>query len=102
MNKISIARSEGYSPRAIYAAVERSLDALNSTDIFNSKSIIIKPNLCYYWDYTTGQTTDPRVVSSIIDLIREKSTVDVDICIAEADASAMKTKYAFKMLGYEK
>ena len=64
-------------------------------------SVVIKPNLCYYWDYSTGESTDPRVISALIDTLRDHLGSDVDIMIAEADASAMKTKYAFKMLGYE-
>jgi len=80
-------------------------DALDLTQYklpTNIKNIVIKPNLCYYWDYTTGQTTDPKFVAALIDLIRERTTPTVDISIVESDASAMKCKYAFKMLGYEK
>jgi uncharacterized protein (DUF362 family) len=65
------------------------------------KSVIVKPNLCYYWDASTGYTTDPRVVAGIIDWIRGEFG-HVDIKIAEADASAMRTKYAFTALGYDK
>ena len=68
----------------------------------NIKSIVVKPNMCYYWDYSTGQTTDPRFVAALIDLLRERISSDVNISIVESDASAMKCKYAFKMLGYEK
>ena len=66
----------------------------------NINTIIIKPNLCYYWDYSTGETTDPRLVAAIIDFLRAHFG-NVQIIIAEADASAMRVKYAFKMLGYE-
>jgi uncharacterized protein (DUF362 family) len=66
------------------------------------ESVVIKPNLCYYWDADTGQTTDPRVVAGLIDYVREAYGEDVDIKIVEADASAMRTKLAFKVLGYEK
>jgi uncharacterized protein (DUF362 family) len=65
------------------------------------KSVIVKPNLCYYWDASTGYTTDPRVVAGIIDWVRREFG-DVDIKVAEADASAMRTKYAFPVLGYDK
>jgi uncharacterized protein (DUF362 family) len=64
------------------------------------KTVVLKPNLCYYWDASTGYTTDPRIVSGIIDYVREKFG-DVDIKIAEADASAMRTKYVFPVLGYD-
>ena len=63
-------------------------------------SVIIKPNLCYYWDASTGETTDRRVVSAIIDYVREFCNPNASIRIAEADATAMKTRHAFRMLGY--
>lgn len=63
-------------------------------------SVIIKPNLCYYWDASTGETTDKGVVSAIIDFVRGFCNPDANIRIAEADATAMKTRHVFKMLGY--
>jgi uncharacterized protein (DUF362 family) len=66
------------------------------------QNVVIKPNLCYYWDYSTGETTDPRVVSAVIDYVRRKIRKDANISVVEADASAMKTKYSFRVLGYDK
>ncbi|MGD6808919.1 MAG: DUF362 domain-containing protein [Candidatus Bathyarchaeia archaeon] len=66
------------------------------------KKIVIKPNLCYYWDSTTGQTSDPRFVGELIDFLREKISKDVQISVVESDASAMRCKYAFRMLGFER
>ena len=40
------------------------------------------------------------IVGALIDWIRACYGADVNIKIAEADASAMQTKYAFKVLGY--
>jgi len=65
------------------------------------KTVIVKPNLCYYWDASTGYTTDPRLVAGVIDWVRERYG-EVEIKVAEADASAMRTKYVFPALGYEK
>lgn len=62
-------------------------------------NVVIKPNLCYYWHASTGYTTDPRVVGSLIDYLRRKFG-NVSIKIAEADATAMRTAHSFKMLGY--
>jgi uncharacterized protein (DUF362 family) len=70
--------------------------------IKKAESIIIKPNLCYYWDASTGQTTSPQLVGALIEFIRNRLRNDPEILIGEADASAMKTKHAFRMLGYEK
>jgi len=67
-----------------------------------AEKIVIKPNMCYYWDWSTGQTTDPLFVAALIGLLREGISSDVEINIVESDASAMKCKYAFKYLGYEK
>lgn len=77
-------------------------EAIKKTDFKPEKvnTVIIKPNLCYYWDASTGETTDKRVVSAIIDYVREFCNPDAKIRIAEADATAMKTRYVFKMLGY--
>lgn len=79
-------------------------DSIQKTEFKPNKvnSVIIKPNLCYYWDSSTGETTDKKVVSAIIDYVREYCNPDANIKIAEADATAMKTKYVFKILGYEK
>lgn len=66
------------------------------------RNVVIKPNMCYYWDYTTGETTDPKFVAALVDVIRSQVSPDIHFSIVESDASAMKCKYAFKMLGYEK
>jgi len=83
-------------------AIKDALELIQYKFPTSTKNIIIKPNMCYYWDYTTGQTTDPKFVLALIDLIREKISPDTDISIVESDASAMKCKYAFRFLGYEK
>ena len=83
-------------------AITQSLDLIDYTFNKNIKKVVIKPNLCYYWDCSTGQTTEPQFVSDLIDLIRQQTSPDVDIAIVESDASAMRCKYAFRMLGYEK
>jgi len=67
-----------------------------------TRNIVIKPNMCYYWDSSTGQTTDLKFIGALVDVIRDNASPDVNIAIVESDASAMKCKYAFKFLGYEK
>jgi uncharacterized protein (DUF362 family) len=101
MSLVSLARVRENTPRALKKAIAGSLDLIGYR--FGAEDrIVIKPNLCYYWDYSTGQTTDPRFVSALIDLIREKSSDNVDISLVESDASAMKCRHVFRMLGYEK
>lgn len=84
----------------IKQAIIKSFDAIDYSFEKDKKNVVIKPNLCYYWDATTGQTTDPRFVGALIDVIREE-VPSVNISIVESDASAMKCKHAFKFLGYE-
>jgi uncharacterized protein (DUF362 family) len=80
-------------------------DVLNLIDFKNScrvKSVCIKVNLCYYWGADTGYTTDPKVVAGLIDCLRDRFGGDIDVRIVESDATAMRVKHAFRMLGYEK
>jgi uncharacterized protein (DUF362 family) len=83
-------------------AIEESLNLIDYKISTSNKKVIIKPNLCYYWDYSTGQTTHPKLVAALIELLQEKINPDVEISIVEADASAMKCRHSFKFLGYEK
>jgi len=99
MSLVSLAKIEGNN---IKKAIVESLNLLDYTFKKDLQNIVIKVNACYYWDYSTGQTTDPTFVASLIDLIREKTSPDIDIALVESDASAMKCKYAFRFLGYEK
>jgi len=97
---VSLVRTRG--SEEIKNSIAEALDLINFKPKNPVKSVAIKVNLCYYWDAATGQTTDPRIVAGIIDHVRERFGTDIDIRVAEADASAMRTKYAFLMLGYEK
>lgn len=81
--------------------VNQALELIGFKPNSTVKSVVIKPNLCYYWDCTTGYTTDPRVVAALIDIVRERYG-NVEVKVAEADASAMRTRHAFPILGYEK
>lgn len=82
--------------------ISKSLDLINYRFPKDIRNVVVKPNMCYYWDYSTGQTTDPSFVGALIEVIRSRISPDVHISIVESDASAMKCKHAFKMLGYEK
>lgn len=98
---VSIVRTSEQS-QEINRSISKALDLIGFQAGKTVKSVVIKPNLCYYWDASTGYTTDPRVVSGIIDYVREKCGESVEIKVAEADASAMRTKHVFPVLGYEK
>lgn len=104
MAKVVLTRSmiHDFTETDIADTVKRALDALGFNFSDKIKTVVIKPNLCYYWNNSTGETTDPQVVSAVIDYVRQKLGQDIDISVAEADASAMKTKLSFSVLGYDK
>ncbi len=102
MSLVSYVKVEENSVDSLSQCILESLNLINYSFKKDIKDIAIKPNMCYYWDYTTGQTTDPKLVAALIDVIRSQISPDVNISIVEADASAMRCKYAFKILGYEK
>lgn len=101
MSLVSLVKNKENSLDSIRDSISKSLDLINYSFNKEALNIVIKPNMCYYWDYTTGQTTDPQFVAALIDLIRERVSPGANISIVESDASAMKCKYAFKMLGYD-
>jgi len=98
---VSLVRTNS-SEQEIKNSISEALALINFKPNDQVKSVAIKPNLCYYWGAATGYTTDPRVVAGIIDYVREIYGMDIDIKVVEADATAMRTKHAFLMLGYEK
>jgi len=81
-------------------AIKNALRLINYEFRKDIRKIVIKPNMCYYWDRSTGQTTDPKFVAALVDAIRDDVS-DPEISLVESDASAMKCRYAFKFLGYE-
>ena len=97
---ITSVKNQPFASSEIDSAVEKAIDNLNY-DFRSISNVVIKPNLCYYWNASTGETTDGRVVCAIIKYIRERIGNDVNITVAEADASAMRTKFAFSILGYD-
>lgn len=102
MSSVSLTQIHENSVRSMKQAVDEALALIDFSFSKKIRSVAIKPNLCYYWDHSTGQTTDPRFIAGLIQLIRENTANDVDISIVESDASAMRCNYAFRMLGYEK
>lgn len=102
MSIVSVERSRSIDEQGVKAATFQAIDSAGFRCNKEVDLAVIKPNLCYYWDSTTGETTDPRVVSAIIDYIRERVNGNAKISIVESDASAMRADHAFLMLGYRK
>jgi uncharacterized protein (DUF362 family) len=99
MSSVSFIDAKGCN--SVEQAIKNSLRLIDYTFAPGIKKIVIKPNMCYYWDFSTGHTTDPKFIGALINVIRE-SLPYAEISLVETDASAMKCKYAFKVLGYEK
>jgi len=101
MSLISLVKIRRNTIKSMKQSILESLNLIGYSFRNETKNVVIKPNLCYYWDYSTGQTTDPKFVAALIDIIREKISPKTDISIVESDASAMRCKHVFRMLGYE-
>ena len=102
MSLVSFVKIRENTIESLKQSILESIDLIDYSFKKEAKNIVIKPNMCYYWDYTTGQTTDPKFVAALINVIRDQISPDVNISIVESDASAMKCRYSFKILGYEK
>ena len=100
MSLISLVRADRYSD--LKTAIEKSVDLVGFKLPSNLRRIVVKPNLCFYWHCSTGHTTDPNFVAGLIDFLRESLSSNLEICVVESDSSAMKCRYSFKFLGYEK
>ena len=101
MSLVSFVEIKQETISSMERAILQSLDLIDYSFRKEIKTVIIKPNMCYYWDYSTGATTDPRFVAALVNLLRKKIAQDIDISVVESDASAMKCQHVFKMLGYE-
>ena len=101
MSLVSFVHTQNCEPEALKHAIKKSLDLINFDFGRKANKIVIKPNMCYYYHPSTGEVTDPQFVSALIDVFRENLDVS-EILVVESDASAMKCKNAFKMLGYDK
>jgi len=98
---VSLVECKERHVKSIKLAIKEALKLIDYS-FPKARRVVLKPNMCYYWDYSTGQTTDPNFVAAIIELLREETSPDIEISVVESDASAMKCRYAFKYLGYEK
>jgi uncharacterized protein (DUF362 family) len=99
---VSVTRTNTIDEGGIRDAVFQALDLVGLEPSGPVETVAIKPNLRFYWDYSTGETTDPRVVASVIDYVRERWNARARIAVVEADASAMRTRHAFPMLHYDR
>jgi uncharacterized protein (DUF362 family) len=99
---VGMARASTIDERGIREAVFRALDLSGFEPSGPVERVAIKPNLRFYWDYSTGETTDPRVVASVIDYVRDRWSPEARIAVVEADASAMRTRHAFPLLRYDR
>jgi len=98
-NHVSLVKSPNKGD-GVSKSLSEALNLIGFEPKLSVNRVAVKVNLCYYWNASTGFTTDPRLVAALIDRLRETYGNDVEIMIVEADASAMQTKYAFPLLGY--
>lgn len=97
MERVSIARIKNGH---VEEAVARALDLVGGLSSFvrPGGSVLIKPNLTFDKDYTTGTTTNPQVVEAIANLAWQAGAGRV--VIGEATTVGMRTFDVMKKLGY--
>jgi uncharacterized protein (DUF362 family) len=84
----------------IEEAVNKSIDLIGGLDDLPGKKLVcIKPNLCGLKSSSSGQTTDPRIVETIIKKVNSVSTSQ--IYIVESNNSQASADETFKTLGYK-
>ena len=86
---------------AIDDAVERAIDNLNYDFSGSKKRRYQAKPLLLLERFNRRNHRRQESSGSVIRYVRERIGEDVKITVAEADASAMRTKYAFKILGYD-
>jgi len=67
MSLVSFAKIQENTINSMKQAILELLDLIGCSFGKKSTNVVIKPNLCYYWDYTTGQITDPKFVAALVD-----------------------------------
>lgn len=100
MSLVSFVRVHGRNYVSLKRAIEESLKRVQFNCGESADRIVIKPNMCYYYHPSTGEVTDPWFVGVLIDVLRDKFAEDSEIFVVESDASAMRCKHVFRMLGY--
>jgi len=62
MSLVSLVKTSENTKDSIKNAINQSLNLIDYQWKQGIKNAVIKPNLCYYWDYLIGQTTDPKFI----------------------------------------
>lgn len=65
MSLVSFVKVNHTRHEQLKQAIEDSLNLIHYLLPSKLENIVIKPNMCYYWDYSTGQTTDPKFVGAL-------------------------------------
>jgi len=92
--KVSIIKGE--NPEKMVKNAIELIGGIGSYVKFKEK-VLIKPNLCSRKKAKTGATTDPRVVRSIVDLLKDQTN---DISIIESDGAATDAEIIWSYCGF--
>jgi uncharacterized protein (DUF362 family) len=67
LSLVSLVKISKDAPFPMKQAISQALKCINYRFDKKIRKVVIKPNLCYYWDSSTGQTTEPQFVAELID-----------------------------------
>lgn len=102
--RVAIARStdESLDAAGVEALVRQALDAIGGMEQFvrAGQTVLIKPNLTMWRSYTTGATTDPRVVAALARIARQAGAASVRV--GECSSCGQITREIMSITGMEK
>jgi uncharacterized protein (DUF362 family)/beta-glucosidase/6-phospho-beta-glucosidase/beta-galactosidase len=101
---VAIARTtdENVDEVGVEALVREALDAIGGMGRFvrAGQTVLIKPNLTVWRAYTSGVTTDPRVVAALARIVREAGAGTVQV--GECSSCGQVTREVMRITGMEK
>ena len=100
---VSIVRCQSKDwAQSVPPALRQALEAIGGIETVVSRgdTVLIKPNLISAKTYETGATTNPALVSAVIDLVREAGAKR--IIVGEGSAVGHDTREAFQNTGLDR
>ena len=98
LSKLKSVQDESEIKNSLFNLLDH-MQKLDKIKIPPNAKVLIKPNICLVKSYETGATVNPLVVKFLVDWLNANYDIE-SIIIAEADATLLNIKIAFKALGW--
>lgn len=98
---ISIAKCQKiHDYQSLRKTVKESLDLIGGLDslVLPGDKVLVKPNLLFSYDYSTGTTTSPHVIRALCELAKEVGARKVTTADSSSVGSEMEEVFAVTRL----